>query len=243
MEQSNGFLADYDEQLTPPSSPRQDSPKLDGDDAFASPTTDYESFEEQYDRRSTQRWQYRAIGAGLAILFLIFGTGSIISTTYFSAYPASTSMGACGRTPEQARQNGCIFDLMMSGWTHPPCYDQELSDQFLRENNFAFFRDREGTQQVTEAEARLGNYKFIYTNGTFHYQHCTYIWAKQVQARRRSVYVLDSQSRSVEHVEHCFRRVGNPNITQIQLQTGTKLHSSTWRLDCIIGEREVHTEH
>jgi hypothetical protein len=191
-------------------------------------------------RRWVQLWQYRSIGIVLFTLFIVFGIGSAIRTI---SSPKSISMGECGRTPGQARQNGCIFDLMMSGWVHPPCYDQELSDRFLRENNFAFFWDREGTKQFTEAEARLGNYKTIYTNGTFHYQHCTYIWAKQVRARRKSPYILDSQSRSVEHVEHCFHRVGSPNLTQIQLQTGTQLHGSPWRLDCIIGEGEVHTDH
>ncbi|KAL2060604.1 hypothetical protein VTL71DRAFT_9245 [Oculimacula yallundae] len=243
MEQRNALLRDYDAEIIPQSFPQQRSHNLDSDDAILSPGTNYENFEEQAYHQHTRQFQYQAISVGLAILFLIFGTGSVISSTYLSALPASTSMGECGRTPDEARQNGCVFDLMMSGFVHPPCYDQELSDRFLRENNFAFFWDREGTKQFTEAEARLGNYKIMYTNGTFHYQHCAYIWAKQVRARRKSVYVLDSQSRSVEHVEHCFQRLGSPNISQIQLQTGTKLHGSTWRLDCITGEREVHTEH
>ncbi|KIM95537.1 hypothetical protein OIDMADRAFT_33639 [Oidiodendron maius Zn] len=242
MEQRNVFLGGDDAESTPQSLSRY-SGDHDCDDALRASGTDYEKPEEQTHHHSVQAWQYTAIAIGLAVLFIIFGLGSVISTMFFPHPPTSTSMGECGRTPEQARQNGCVFDLMMSGWVHPPCYDQELSDQFLRENNFAFFWDREGTKQFTEAEARLGNYKIIFTNGTFHYQHCTYIWAKQVRARRKSPYVLDSQSRSVEHVEHCFRRVGSPNITQIQLQTGTQLHSSTWRLDCIIGEREVHTAH
>ncbi|EUC26781.1 hypothetical protein COCCADRAFT_113394 [Bipolaris zeicola 26-R-13] len=152
-------------------------------------------------------------------------------------------MGECGRTPEQCAKNGCIFDLMMSGWVHPPCYDEELSNQFLRENNFAFFHDGAGTQPLSEAEARLGLYRTIYTNGTFHYQHCTYLWAKQLRARLKKPCVLDSDSRSVEHVQHCLHRAGAPNATQVVLQTGTTLHAGSWQLDCIIGEREVHTGH
>lgn len=210
---------------------------------FMTATQPFDKLREQPAHRSTRVWQYRAISIVLIMLLAIFGTASILEPLIFPAQSTSKNMGNCGRTPEQARQRGCVFDLMMSGWVHPPCYDQELSDRFLRENNFTFFWDREGTKQLTEVEARLGDYKIIFTNGTFHYQHCAYIWAKQISARRKSPYILDSQSRSVEHVEHCFRRVGNPNITQIQLQTGTQLHRSTWRLDCIIGEQEVHTEH
>ncbi|CAE7215963.1 hypothetical protein PTTW11_10761 [Pyrenophora teres f. teres] len=200
----------------------------------------YESIDEKAAHTSIKTRQYRAIGIGVVFLLAVLAIGSAISIL---SQPTSTSMGECGRTPEQARANGCIFDLMMSGWVHPPCYPQELSDQFLRENSFAFFRDREGTQPMPEAEARLGNYKFVYTNGSFHYQHCSYIWAKQLRARTSKPYILDSQSRSVEHVQHCVQRTGSPNVTQYPLQTGTKLSRSTWKIDCIIGDREVHTAH
>ncbi|KAI1849961.1 hypothetical protein JX266_004340 [Neoarthrinium moseri] len=241
MEEENAFLTRHDTE----SDPEPYSGDRDRDDLHLCSEFDYdhEKAEEHNRHHLIQLWQYRAIAIGLATILLVFGLGSAISAIFSPRMPSSSSMGECGRTPEQARQNGCVFDLMMSGWVHPPCYDKELSDRFLRENNFSFFWDLEGKNQLTEAEARLGNYKIIYTNGIFHYQHCTYIWSKQVRARRNSPYILDSQSRSVEHVEHCFHRVGSPNITQIQLQTGTKLHSSTWRLDCITGEREVHTAH
>ena len=212
----------------------------DGSDATVTFNHQYETLDEKAPHIDTRKRQYRAISIGLITLLAVLGIGSAVSIL---TRPTSTSMGECGRTPEQAKENGCIFDIMMSGWMHPPCYPQELSDRFLRENNFAFFRDREGTQPMTEAEARLGNYKFVYTNGSFHYQHCSYIWAKQLRARTMKPYILDSQSRSVEHLEHCVQRTGNPNITQYPLQTGTKLHGSTWKIDCIIGEREVHTAH
>ncbi|KIN09129.1 hypothetical protein OIDMADRAFT_74572, partial [Oidiodendron maius Zn] len=130
-----------------------------------------------------------------------------IFSAIFSHQPSSVpfiKMGECGRTTEEAQQNGCVFDLMMSGWVHPPCYDQELSDQFLRDNNFTFYRDREGLIVLPEVEARLGNYKVIYTHGTFHYQHCSYIWAKQMRAMRKYPFILDSKSRSREHIEHCY---------------------------------------
>lgn len=191
--------------------------------------------------RSIRKWQYIGISVGLAILFVIFGIGSILSTILSSGLSSAQflNMGECGRTPQEARDSGCVFDLMMSGWVHPPCYDQELSDEFLRVNNFTFYREREGINTLTEAEARLGNYEVIYSHGTFHYQHCAYIWAKQIRANKKSPLVLDSVSRSKEHVEHCYNRVGSPNITMLPLATGTKIKRSAFRLKCMIGEMEV----
>lgn len=240
MEQRVALLGDF-ENTSEFSASNSNSSSDDG--ATLSTNHFFEKLDEQDPYRFARLWQYRAIIIALIISFVIFGIGSAMKIIFLSAHATSSSMGECGRTSEQARQNGCVFDLMMSGWVHPPCYNQELSDRFLSENNFAFFWDQDGLKPLTEAEARLGNHKFIYTNGTFHYQHCAYIWAKQISARKRSPFVLDSQSRSIEHVEHCIQRVGNPNITQVALQTGTRLHVSTWRLDCITGEREVHTNH
>jgi hypothetical protein len=201
---------------------------------------EYETLDEKAAHHVTRTRQYRAIIVGLITLLAVFGIGSAISIL---SRPAWRSTGECGRTPGQAKENGCVFDLMMSGWVHPLCYPQELSDRFLKENNFAFFRDKEGTQPMPESEARLGEYKSLYVNGSFHYQHCSYIWAKQLRARKMNPYILDSQSRSVEHVEHCYRRVGSPNVTQYLLPTGTKLYRSAWKIECIIGEKEVHTAH
>ncbi|RDW68653.1 hypothetical protein BP5796_09310 [Coleophoma crateriformis] len=200
-----------------------------------------EKFNDDLHLRSIRTWQYRAIGLGLATVFIVFGIGSIISTIMSSSVSPGPiiNMGRCGLTVQEARDNGCVFDLMMSGWVHPPCYDKDLSDQFLRVNNFTFYREKEGINILTEAEARLGNYEVIYSHGTFHYQHCAYIWAKQVRANQKSPLVLDSMSRSKEHVEHCWNRVGSPNITQLPLATGTKIKRSAFKLQCIIGDAEV----
>ncbi|KAF7896580.1 hypothetical protein EAF00_006594 [Botryotinia globosa] len=211
------------------------------DRTLSPPLCDDKKLDDNAHLRYIRKWQYMGIYVGLAFLLVIFGIGSILSES-ISFSPSSAqfiNMGECGRTPQQARDSGCVFDLMMSGWVHPPCYDQELSDEFLWVNNFTFYREREGINIMTEAEARLGNYEVIYSHGTFHYQHCAYIWAKQIRANKKSPLVLDSVSRSKEHVEHCYHRVGSPNITQLQLATGTKIKRSAFRLKCMIGEMEV----
>lgn len=224
----------------------EDTPQTDSEDCNSNgalfPSQYHDEKSNDYSHlRSVRIWQYRAIGIGLSILFVVFGIGSIISTILSSGAHSSPiiNMGQCGRTVQEARDSGCVFDLMMSGWVHPPCYDKELSDEFLRVNNFTFYKEREGINTLTEAEARLGNYDVIYSHGTFHYQHCAYIWAKQVRANKKTPLVLDSVSRSKEHVEHCWNRVGSPNITQLPLATGTRIKRSAFKLQCIIGDMEV----
>ncbi|PQE15551.1 Major facilitator superfamily transporter protein [Rutstroemia sp. NJR-2017a WRK4] len=184
-----------------------------------------------------QAWQYRLIGIGLAALFVVFGTGSAISAALSTGSSAggAVNMGYCGLTVQEAQDNGCVFDLMMSGWVHPLCYDQDLSDEFLRVGNFTFYKERGAINILPEAEARLGNYDFLYTNGTYHYQHCAYIFAKNVRANKKPPLVLDNKSRSKEHVEHCWNLLGNPNITRLVLATGTKIQGSPYKLQCISG--------
>ncbi|CZR52521.1 uncharacterized protein PAC_02398 [Phialocephala subalpina] len=189
----------------------------------------------------TLRWQYRLIFFVIITILVVFGGGSILTRFTSPPHPPApfTDLGRCGETPDAARANGCVFDLMMSGWVHPPCYDKELSDKFLSENNWTFYREREAINVIPEEEARLGNYKQIYTLGNFHYQHCGYIWAKQMQAATRFPLVLDSASRSVEHTEHCIQRVGDPNVTQVPKSTGTKITMSSWKIRCMIGHGYV----
>ncbi|KAH9207804.1 hypothetical protein DL95DRAFT_415318 [Leptodontidium sp. 2 PMI_412] len=199
-------------------------------------------------RRSIQTWQYRIIYVVLALLVLLFGIGSIITTVVSAKASSSSSttekgqavnMGSCGLTVQEARTHGCVFDLMMSGWLHPACYDAELSDAFLRAGNFTFYAEREAMNLVSEAEARRGEYEFLYTNGTYHYQHCAYIFAKQVRAHKRAPLVLDNKSRSREHVEHCWTLLGRPNVTRLGMETGTKIQGSPFKLQCISGEVDL----
>lgn len=181
--------------------------------------------------------QYILIIAGTISLVLV----PIITLSISKPSPPTplTDLGRCGTTPDEARANGCVFDLMMTAWLHPQCYDKELSDQYLRENNWTFYREREAINVISEKEARLGNYYAIYTHGSFHYQHCAYIWVKQLRARAKSPYVLDSDSRSEWHSQHCVDLVGFPNTTKFWEPTGTTLGRSNWRIRCMTGEGYV----
>ncbi|QSZ35091.1 hypothetical protein DSL72_007955 [Monilinia vaccinii-corymbosi] len=37
----------------------------------------------------------------------------------------------CGSTPAEAQAKGCVWDLMSFSWTHPACYNKNISDEFL----------------------------------------------------------------------------------------------------------------
>ncbi|OJD33098.1 uncharacterized protein BKCO1_33000105 [Diplodia corticola] len=68
---------------------------------------------------------------------------------------------------------------------------------------------------MPEEEALLGECTTIFVKGNFRYQHCAYIWVKQMRAKTRFPLVLDSASRSEEHSRHCINLVGNPNVTKV----------------------------
>lgn len=238
MEKRSGYLADINRRSSQNFKSSYES-DCETEDSMLMPGY-YEKMEQQAKSRSAQSQNSRTIIIASIGLLIILGIGSA-SIIIFLLRPTVTSLGWCGFTAEQARERGCVFDLMMSIWTHPSCYDQELSEQFLMESNFVYFWDVEGTKPFDEKEARNGSYDVIYTNGSFHLKHCSYIWARQTRARRKKPYVIDVAARSVEHIKHCNEYLGNPDVTLLVSQTGTKLTSGTKGSECIVGEKEFHS--
>ncbi|KAF2206596.1 hypothetical protein CERZMDRAFT_9089, partial [Cercospora zeae-maydis SCOH1-5] len=98
---------------------------------------------------------------------------------------------------------GCVFDIMATDWVRAECKHKELSDVLFAEGNWTFYRDPEATQVIPHEELLTGRVSPYYTEGAYHFSHCSYLWHKQVRAMGKKQMLLDSKSRNWDHSLHC----------------------------------------
>jgi len=119
----------------------------------------------------------------------------------------------CGNNASEARDRGCIFDVMMTGWVKEDCYNKALSEQYLLEGKFQFFSDAEATKEIPMDIIRLGEHTSMWTNDLHHRAHCVYVWKLQALAlesqAQGKVKLIDSESYTLDHTEHCARILVN----------------------------------
>jgi hypothetical protein len=108
----------------------------------------------------------------------------------------------CGHTAFEARDRGCVFDLMLSTWIHESCYDDEMMNKYLLEGNHSYFYDEDMMHEMPEEEARRGEYKTLWTDGEFHLRHCVYLMDMQLRS-----YVtgrpIEVSIYNFGHTQHC----------------------------------------
>merc|ERR1712070_1059782 len=64
----------------------------------------------------------------------------------------------CGSNADEARANGCEYDVMMQEWTPPACIDWALSEKFLKAGNWTWYADAAATKIYNATEIALGNH-------------------------------------------------------------------------------------
>lgn len=117
----------------------------------------------------------------------------------------------CGKTPEEARSLGCVFDVMLSSWIHSECHNQTFMDMHIAKVQFPWFRDRNMTEPVFEEEVRRGEYDTLFLYQDFHYEHCMYMWKVQIIAWKNGL-PIDSGSWNMRHSEHCAKVMLDPKL-------------------------------
>lgn len=176
-------------------------------DRLLSEYTDHEKVSVDNDNANLQRRNTmpqsqprRQLCYSLFFILSVFATSSILASLFTSAqsshhrefYPLSASISksdsfpngfiSCGHTPAEARSNNCTFDLMLSTWIHESCADNAMMETYLSQGKYHYFHDKDRTIPMTEAEARRGEYKTLWTDGEFHLAHCVYLMDMQIRA-------------------------------------------------------------
>ncbi|KAI0112530.1 hypothetical protein GGR51DRAFT_547068 [Nemania sp. FL0031] len=113
----------------------------------------------------------------------------------------------CGKTPTEALERGCQFDLIATAWLPPRCIDFELVNEFLAEYRWEFFADNNGTERLPEDANTLGSYTgTIWTVNRWHVAHCLYMWKKLNRALIHG-WQTDAETFQQRHTDHCTNTI------------------------------------
>lgn len=117
----------------------------------------------------------------------------------------------CGTSPFDARNQGCVFDVIIMGWVPWRCYDAELASEFLERDDWTFYHDTNGTRTVTKEEITQGEWTEFYSD--YHYQviHCMFAWKKTQRAATRGS-LLDGYLADPHHTNHCEMSILHGNL-------------------------------
>ncbi|KAK5110413.1 hypothetical protein LTR85_001023 [Meristemomyces frigidus] len=133
------------------------------------------------------------LGKLLAIVLVIsIAAGAIVALTATSTRNgfAGSDWITCGYTPEEATSRDCVFDIMMNGWIPRQCYNQTLSERYIKEHKeFRFYADRLGLEQLSLEELQKGQHPRVFTTKNHHYAHCAFVWELQGFALAGGQYV------------------------------------------------------
>lgn len=109
----------------------------------------------------------------------------------------------CGQSPQEARELGCVFDIIIMGWVPPRCYDGQLANDFLGRTGWGFYRTANLTgPQIPTSDIMAGEWDEVFVNYEYHIIHCTYTW-KKTQRVAASGEILDGYIADAHHTNHC----------------------------------------
>ncbi|WDK09204.1 hypothetical protein CGRA01v4_00482 [Colletotrichum graminicola] len=126
----------------------------------------------------------------------------------------------CGHNTASAKAAGCVYDIMMVGWTAPDCIDPYVSSDSLSETSelasvrgaghFNFSVTPDFTEIIQQDVDSLTQHDWVYANWEFHKAHCAYVWRVLANALERkrngdtNVYIYRTLV-TYEHAVHCSR--------------------------------------
>lgn len=117
--------------------------------------------------------------------------------------PTSTD---CGSSVMEARAKGCHFEQMLYGWVPEKCFYQQLADEWapIATKDRWYLYDNL-THEVTESDGLWsGAYDVVFTPGTYHRDHCFYVWKKLFYTLSLGRNLEDSTTGDLVHHQHCL---------------------------------------
>lgn len=145
-------------------------------------------------------WRKLSLAVMLGVVILVLTALSLAHVYRPLSRTETTMMKPCGETPEEAREAGCTFDVMMDEWLPAECYDEALTKEFRQMKDWQFFADKNRTQRLSEKE--LSQSAKAHTTLDYHVAHCAFALRKFHRAiatgRQIELNVAD-----VGHTDHC----------------------------------------
>jgi hypothetical protein len=123
----------------------------------------------------------------------------------------------CGQTAAEAREKGCLFDVMTMAWQSPECFDEDLNAEFMDLGPWNFYSDQSGSRMMSYDEISERGV-ISWTDRRYFITHCVYAYKSLHRVWQRG-WRTDSNSASTEHVELCARVLANQSIPLDALTT------------------------
>jgi hypothetical protein len=108
----------------------------------------------------------------------------------------------CGSNYTEARELGCVYDVMMQLWMPAACYDETLSERFLAEGNWTWWSDPENGVTMPDEQMRKGEHSVAFMLMNYHKMHCIFAMEKLVRALRNQ-WMIIPELVSYDHIMHC----------------------------------------
>ena len=157
--------------------------------------------------------KYRLLGV-LALILAVLSTAAttslIIRSRRMMLKNHRAAWSECGSTVEEARKRGCHFEPMLTSWVPHACYIGELWDEYDPLGDRKWYLDEDLTRELEGKEledAKSGVYTTLYTNGSFHDEHCLYAWRKLATVVDRRLPLIDEKSAQAHHSIHCAQSI------------------------------------
>ncbi|KAI1458319.1 hypothetical protein F4805DRAFT_145363 [Annulohypoxylon moriforme] len=149
-----------------------------------------------------------------------------------------TSLGTCPPDWKEAKEAGCVYDLVLSTWMHPGCFNARLHEKYkgiLRDLDFTYWLEPEMTNEVSLEAVESGEHGWVWTDGRFHHLHCAYVMHRIHEASKGETKVLDTLCRSEDHIQHCLWFNGNPEWEDVKALNTTRIFNEDYLVDCLVG--------
>ncbi|KAK1621613.1 hypothetical protein BDP81DRAFT_400997 [Colletotrichum phormii] len=113
---------------------------------------------------------------------------------------------ACGNTPAEAREAGCIYDDVLLHWMPTQCSSPELIDEFEHVWPWEFFEDQNATKPVTLPQVMEGTQDIKWVSIDLHRWHCVATW-KILSSAARWKTTVPAYAINWNHSTHCADHV------------------------------------
>ncbi|KZL70124.1 hypothetical protein CT0861_10867 [Colletotrichum tofieldiae] len=161
------------------------------------------------------------------------------SGDFETSYPLAVSLGKCPPEWREAKAKGCVYDFILSTWMHPRCFNKTMHEHYkgtMKWKNLTFWREPAMVNEMPFEEAASGEHEgYVWTQGSEHHLHCSYVWDRIRHASKRRPFVLDSLCRDDEHVDHCIFYNGVPFGWEVDAPNVTRIYNEPHSVDCLVG--------